>query len=434
MLEVSNCELRYLEGTYAAVGMFNGTTMYRKEARDGRAHLLLYGGVGCYTWCFVKEAASLLPKISAGDIILGNISRGREPPESGWERLIFKSVSIQFRKSTNTQVRAAVDQNPAWGSFAPACRQAQRANSSQEGEASLRRELAECKASKEELRQQLVDMRVARATELKARAWALIAPMPWPSHYTEFRVDRLQDNDPVHILLSMLFCDSCVQHREKLHSGKFSPAPQLLVHSIDVVVNPRLVKQYFTKAEEIEGLRRNGCSSITPLAHLKVPPRKGSAPLSPDLNEHLVFHGATSDVVKTICRGGFDPRRGGEGVGKMFGVASYFAVNASKSDIYTEDFTQRLPRRAERQIIVARALLGESYRTTNVMKNSTRPPDGDDDLPLDSVWAATRHDGRVVDHHEVMIYDKYQAIPDAVITYTHKQSCECAECAKRPGS
>ena len=44
----------------------------------------------------------------------------------------------------------------------------------------------------------------------------------------------------------------------------------------------------------------------------------------------------------------------------MFGIATYFAANSSKSDIYSESFTARLPRRAERKLIVSRLALGSS--------------------------------------------------------------------------
>ena len=41
----------------------------------------------------------------------------------------------------------------------------------------------------------------------------------------------------------------------------------------------------------------------------------------------------------------------------MFGTATYFAPNASKSDIYT-DFAARTPRWAERKLVIARLALG----------------------------------------------------------------------------
>ena len=44
----------------------------------------------------------------------------------------------------------------------------------------------------------------------------------------------------------------------------------------------------------------------------------------------------------------------------MFGLATYFATNSSKSDIYSESFTARLPRGAERKLVVSRLALGSS--------------------------------------------------------------------------
>ena len=128
--------------------------------------------------------------------------------------------------------------------------------------------------------------------------------------------------------------------------------------------------------------------------------------LRPGLNEHFLFHGACAETVEEICRGGFDPRRGGNSAGKMFGVATYFAANASKSDLYTEPLTQRLPRQANRKIIVARVLLGESCRTLQRMPDATRLPDGADGKPLDSVWAEVRERSGAVDHLEAMVFDK----------------------------
>jgi len=302
----------------------------------------------------------------------------------------------------------------------------------------LKREVEECRAELEVVRAEMEALRqqqhlaeqqraAAVEVELRQRAWAIASPSPWPSYYVEFRLDRLSPKDPVCALFTDLFSDSCVEHRKDLHSKQFCPPPKLIVRHIEIVVNPRLLHQYHVKAEEIEGLRRGGCGNIPPFSHLKIPSRRGSAALWPDLNEHFLFHGATKDAVKEICRGGFDPRRGGEGVGKMFGVATYLAMNASKSDIYTEHPAQRLPKQAERQIIVARAILGESHRALQSMQSASRPPDGIDGRPLDSVWADTRTNGGAVDHYEVMTYDKGQAYPEAVVTYVHSASC-----AKRP--
>merc|ERR1712224_331793 len=145
-------------------------------------------------------------------------------------------------------------------------------------------------------------------------------------------------------------------------------------------------------------------------------------------NEHFLFHGARPEVLDEICKGGFDPRRVGEQVGKLFGVATYLTPNASKADTYTESFVNRLPKTAQRKVIIARALLGEAHCTMTRMSDATRPPNGDDDRPLDSVWADMRTNGGIVDHIEVMLYDKGQAYPEAIVSYSHTPSCRCAEC------
>ncbi|CAE8736636.1 unnamed protein product [Polarella glacialis] len=144
--------------------------------------------------------------------------------------------------------------------------------------------------------------------------------------------------------------------------------------------------------------------------------------------EHLLFHGALPESIEKICKGGFDPRLGGEGVGAMFGTATYFAINASKSDIYTEEFARRRQRSTQRTMIVARVALGAGFRTCEPRKLS-RPPDGP---PFDSVWAAAAASGGCVDHVEVMICDKSQAMPMFLVDYRHTEQCRCAECLKRP--
>ena len=113
----------------------------------------------------------------------------------------------------------------------------------------------------------------------------------------------------------------------------------------------------------------------------------------------------------------------------MFGLAAYFTPVASKADFYTEDRHQRLTRTAKRQLIIARAALGEPYRAREPTPSATRPPDGPDGMPLDSVIAVG---GGSVNHTEVMLFERFQALPLCVVTYSHEEGCACAECGKRP--
>lgn len=189
--------------------------------------------------------------------------------------------------------------------------------------------------------------------------------------------------------------------------------------------NQRLLQQYVCALDSAYALRRDN-EPIPVLRACRAEPARF------ELNEHFLFHGATAPVVQEICQGGFDHRRGGENAGKMFGVAAYFTQVASKADMYTEDLQNRQPRTAQRQMIIARAVLGTPYYAPTPMPGLTRPPDGPDGRPFDSVIAVERKDGGSVDHTEVMIYTLNQALPLAVVTYSHDPSCACAECKKRP--
>mmetsp|Transcript_5926 Transcript_5926/g.11758 ORF Transcript_5926/g.11758 Transcript_5926/m.11758 type:complete len:82 (-) Transcript_5926:88-333(-) len=48
----------------------------------------------------------------------------------------------------------------------------------------------------------------------------------------------------------------------------------------------------------------------------------------------------------------------------------------------------------------------------------------------DSVWAETRARGGVVDHHEYVVYERGQALPQFCILYQHAQDCQCSECSR----
>merc|ERR1719437_251695 len=87
------------------------------------------------------------------------------------------------------------------------------------------------------------------------------------------------------------------------------------------------------------------------------------------VNEAILFHGCLPPAVPSICQGGFDPRRGGEQAGDRFGYATYFTPTASKADMYTESSLNKLQNAtSERKMLVARTLLGQSFRTTRSMR------------------------------------------------------------------
>ncbi|CAE8581314.1 unnamed protein product [Polarella glacialis] len=277
-------------------------------------------------------------------------------------------------------------------------------------------------------RLQLADCQEKLIAAHNAKAWLMIANLPRLSYYLEYCVEDIPSEAPQAQLLSQFVASTTAQHRRQLRSSEFCKEAQLEVLGVRAVCNPRLQKLYMAKLEHLEGKRRQGCSPILPFQHLKLPLGTGEA----DLNEHLFFHGAPIAVVDKICKAGFNPCRAGEATGAIFGTASYFALNSSKADDYTEDRGQPLPKQAKRTLIIARVLLGESHRATGPKQDARRPPDGADGLELDSVWAEDRVNGGCVDHREVMVYSEAQALPIALVDYMHKDSCCCAGCCKRP--
>ncbi|CAK0852448.1 unnamed protein product [Prorocentrum cordatum] len=229
--------------------------------------------------------------------------------------------------------------------------------------------------------------------------------------------------------MSHIVVSTVARHRAAYRSAVYCDPPQLDVIQVRSVVNPRLQKLYLAKLENIEDKRRQGtCTPIAALSHLKVPVNMHDF----DVNEHFLFHGAVPSTLEQICKGGFNPQRGGEATGKLFGVAAYFAANSSKSDDYTEERANPLAKHATRTLVVARVALGESFRTASPMQGATRPPDSNDGVDFDSVWADQSSNGGCVDHVEAMIYSEAQALPVALVDYRHTVGCTCAFCRRRP--
>jgi len=267
--------------------------------------------------------------------------------------------------------------------------------------------------------------------QLNNTALSLLTCFPRLTQNSHYRISQMASEDPRYGFLVALFKSSCVRHRRDYRSVELCEAPRLEISKIEDVINPRLVRAYLAKLDDIEALRcKQGCSLIVALKHLMLP-----APFDAvGVNEAILFHGAKPEDVNSICKGGLDPRRGGEHGGHLFGFAAYLTPNASKADIYTDNLkdSKRRSRTSKRQVIVVRALLGQSYRALTPMQNILRPPDDENGIPFDSMWADVRGNGGAVDHLECMVYRESQTIPIAIITYSHQPQCKCSECCKRP--
>lgn len=255
-----------------------------------------------------------------------------------------------------------------------------------------------------------------------------VARLPISLFYSEYEVNMVPQYSPFAEALSGLMVETVVRHREHYRSYDYRPAPQLEVIVVRSVQNRRLLHMYVAKRDQLQFFRGHNCGDIPCFSHLKLPVGQHDV----DLNEHLMFHGALPEALESICQGGFNPRRSGKTTRNLFGLATYFAANSSKADDYTEQRANPLQKGARRTMIIARVALGKAYRTTNPMPDVQRPPNGDDGLEFDSVWADTSANGGCVDHVEAMVYDGGQALPVALIDYQHASSCPCAFCHRRP--
>ena len=143
------------------------------------------------------------------------------------------------------------------------------------------------------------------------------------------------------------------------------------------------------------------------------------AAVDPRLNEALLFHGAPPNCLDQIVAEGFDPQRGGENAGAMYGIGTYFAHNVSKCDVYSKASGNLV-----KEVLLSRVLLGEAFLAERALGNAIkRPPDG-----FDSVVALARSEGGQVDHREYVIFNPSRACPMFRIKYKHLADCQCHQC------
>ena len=200
---------------------------------------------------------------------------------------------------------------------------------------------------------------------------------------------------------------------------------------------PRLQEKYLAELQDMAGLceRRVTPLSLDKEGMLAIPVQSFDGM---NLNEFLLMHGLPSDLAEKIHTNGLDPRRAGTHFGKLFGAGTYFAANASKSDIYTKPAAapyEEAPeyegesKWGERCIMVVRAALGEPHRTRAPMQQATMPPERPDGRgALSSVVALTQSTGGCVEHPEFIVYSASAALPEYAIWYKHLPCCGCTHC------
>ncbi|CAE7455618.1 Tnks [Symbiodinium sp. CCMP2592] len=192
--------------------------------------------------------------------------------------------------------------------------------------------------------------------------------------------------------LEHIFQSSMVSHRLAQGSQQWCSPPNVTVTRIVEVQNPARQGLYEAARQQVLQRDPSGCPGIPNIEALSC--------VEP--GEHLLFHGCPVPKCEPIARRGFDPQRGGEAVGAMFGKGTYFAQNASKSDLYTTcascadhaDFKSCSHPHGERCIVVARVLLGHSMLSTQEkLCGRSRAPEREDGEPYDSVTVQTTEHG-----------------------------------------
>ena len=260
----------------------------------------------------------------------------------------------------------------------------------------------------------------------------LLSALPTLSRYAKMQFVPLDERSPRGAAVSRLFLDSITRHRVHLISHCRSPpcthfAPKMTLEVVSVrrLLSRGLLDMYCAKRERIEGLRRSGCIELPDEFTCDAAQLQSVDADTPCLNELLLYHGSEADSIDEITRGGFDPRRGGEATGRMFGHATYFALHASKVDFNAS----RKGSENTRCIVASRVCLGNAFVAKHELPGTLRPPEGFDSVVATTCFASSTLRG-CVDLPEAMVYSEGQALPEYIVEYRHTDDCACHRCGE----
>lgn len=234
----------------------------------------------------------------------------------------------------------------------------------------------------------------------EATCLALLSQLPRYSRYSQFTRTVMAPEDAVSKHLRERLISSVVRHRRHPATPHCSP-PKLSVVRIERILNPRLQEKYLAEVQDVAGLCERKVAPLhTEQADtFKLAGKRVESYHGLNVNEYLLFHGAQVGLIDRLVAQGLDPRYAGENAGKLFGSGSYFAVNSSKSDIYTAANAA-----GERCILVARVCLGEAALAKEACPDVTRPPERPDNRgPLNSIVAVPQVGGGCVEHPEFIV-------------------------------
>ena len=265
----------------------------------------------------------------------------------------------------------------------------------------------------------------------------LLSQFPLLPPHAPVEARELPWDDPKCTALVEMFHGSLVRHRLNYNSNQWCEKPKVVVTRVCEVHNAKKQQAY----ENARGFASDQCVfRCTPIQGVSA--LKCEVPCAgKDLNEYLLYHGTSFQRSQAIIRLGLDAQRGGDMTGAMFGKGTYFAQNASKSDLYTtcdccltDSFRDCRHAQGERCVLVARVLLGETHvekAPTADTRQWIRAPDKPDGTPHDSVTGECKADGGAVDHKEFVIFKDDRMHVQFQIFYRHDVSCTCNNCLYR---
>ena len=265
----------------------------------------------------------------------------------------------------------------------------------------------------------------------------LLSQFPLLPPHAPVEARELPWDDPKCTALVEMFHGSMVRHRLNYGSNQWCEKAKVVVTRVCEVHNAKKQQAY----ENARGFASDQCAfRCTPIQGVSA--LKCEVPCAgKDLNEYLLYHGTSFQRSQAIIRLGLDAQRGGDMTGAMFGKGTYFAQNASKSDLYTtcdccltDSFRDCRHAQGERCVLVARVLLGETHvekAPTADTRQWIRALDKPDGTPHDSVTGECKADGGAVDHKEFVIFKDDRMHVQFQIFYRHDVSCTCNNCLYR---
>jgi len=300
-------------------------------------------------------------------------------------------------------------------------------------ESKARKEVAALKKENLELKMKIHDFQCAKYINTDAVCWQDICRLPDISPmYTVYNLKPLAQGSPSYLFLENHIRQNLECHRYSYQDPMICQQPRIIIQGVAEVINKRLSQQYVSAGQDnVRSRMRAASHNHQTMRDLPKELQKFAVPDS-DINECLLFHGATTDTCDKITKEGFDPSRGGNKSGKLFGQGTYFTGIFSKADQYTDqDFQQRAQTKtAEREVLVVRVIVGSAFHALLPNPDLTAPPRCGltDAVIYDSVYGECRNMGGSVDFPEVVIFDRTYLYPMYLVRYQHHADCGCQFC------